>query len=331
MLASMKDPNASTVAEPTVRAFLESLPGPRQHPGTAIELENARAAFVDFETAGAPPPPRTEVDDHTVFLPSGKSVAIRIVRPPSTPEALPAVMFFHGGGWVFGDRESHGRLIRELAIGSHAAVVFVDFDRSPEAHYPVAIEQAYGATLWVAQHGSSVGIDPSKIALSGDSAGGNLAAVVAILSRRRGAPKICSQVLFYPVLDAALSRASYQQYGEGFMLTREGVAWTWDMYAPELDRRLEPTATPLNAAIEDLRGLPPALIIVGEHDVLRDEGEEYARRLMAADVPVTAVRYLGMIHAFVNLGALAETPSARAALAQACAALREAFKEQTSN
>jgi acetyl esterase len=328
MLASMKDTNTSSVAEPTVRAFLESLPGPGQHPRTAIELEKARAAFVAFETAGAPASPPAEMSDHTLVLPSGKNLRIHIVRPPSVGEALPAVMFFHGGGWVFGDRDSHDRLIRELAIGSRAAVVFVDFDRSPEAHYPVAVEQAYGATLWIAQHGSSVGIDCSRIAVCGDSAGGNLAAAVALLSRNRRVPEISSQVLFYPVLGADFTRPSYEQYGEGFMLTRDGVSWTWDMYAPDLGRRREPTASPLNAPIGDLSGLPPALIIIGEHDVLRDEGEEYARRLMAAGVPVTAVRYLGMVHAFVNLGALAMTPSARAALAQACTALREAFENR---
>jgi acetyl esterase len=316
------------VAEPTVASFLQSLRPPTPHPTTETELASARAAFVQFETAGAPAAEAAEVADHVAPLPDGGRVPIRIIRPPRIREALPAVLFFHGGGWVFGDRDSHDRLMRALAVGAHAAVVYVDFSRSPEARYPAALDEAYGASLWVAEHGAELGIDSTRIAVCGDSAGGNLAAAVALLAAKRGAPAIALQVLFYPVVDADFTRSTYAAFGQGFMLTAAGVSWTWDQYCPDPSRRREPTAAPLNASDAELRGVPPALIIVGEHDVLRDEGEAYARRLMRAGVTVTAVRYLGMIHAFVNLGALAETPSARAAIAQACEALRAAFVVQ---
>jgi acetyl esterase len=313
------------VDEPTVRAFLAALGPAAPHPKTPEERQKARGGFVQFETQGAPPAPPADVVDRTIDLEEGGQVGIRVIRPVAVHEALPAVMFFHGGGWVFGDRVSHDRLMREIAVGAHAAVVFVDFARAPEARYPVAVEQAYGATLWVAEHGASLGIDSARIAVCGDSAGGNLAAVVALVARKRGAPAILQQVLLYPVTDADFSRRSYAEFGEGFMLTAAAVAWLWDMYCPDVTRRLEPTAAPLRTPVEDLRGLPPALVIVGEHDVLRDEGEAYGRRLLRAGVPVTSVRYAEMIHAFVNLGALARTSAARAALGQVCAVLREAF------
>jgi acetyl esterase len=232
------------------------------------------------------------------------------------------VVYFHGGGWVVGGKDTHDRLVREIAGGSGAAVVFVDYARSPEARYPVALEQGYATAKWVAEQGPELGLDPSRLAVAGDSSGGNLAAAVAMLASRRGGPGIACQVLLLPATDAGFDTPSYGQFAGGPFLTRELMEWFWDHYAPDLEARREATASPLRATAEQLRGLPPALVVTAEHDVLRDEGEAYARKLMEAGVEVTATRYLGTIHAFVLLNALAGTPAARAAVAQACEFLK---------
>jgi acetyl esterase len=234
-------------------------------------------------------------------------------------------MYFHGGGWVLNDQETYDRLIREVANGAEAAVVFVNYTRSPEGRYPVAVEEAYAATQWGATNGVTLGLDTERLAVAGDSSGGNLATVVALLAKERGGPALACQVLFYPTVDADFDTDSYQQFAGGPFLTRNAMKWFWDQYAPDVARRAEPTASPLRASVDQLRGLPPALIMTAEFDVLRDEGEAYARRLGEAGVPVTAVRYLGTIHAFTVLNALANTPAARAAIAQASSVLRNVF------
>jgi acetyl esterase len=240
-------------------------------------------------------------------------------------ETLPIVMYFHGGGWVLGDKATHDRLIRKIANGVEAAVVFVNFTPSPEAHYPVALEEAYAATLWIEENGSALNLDVSHIAVAGDSAGGNLAAALALIAKERGTPHIGYQALFYPVTDSRFDTASYHQFADGYYLTREAMQWFWDQYAPDFGVRDEPTASPLRASVDQLRGLPPALIITGEFDVLRDEGEAYVHKLLDAGVEVTALRCLGTVHDFVMLNALSETPAARAALSQANYSLRRAF------
>jgi acetyl esterase len=212
-----------------------------------------------------------------------------------------------------------------LVNATQSTLVFVDYTRSPEARYPIAIEQAYSATAWVAEHGASLGVDTSRLAVVGDSAGGNMAAVVTLLAKQRQGPKLCFQVLFYPVTDADLDNGSYRQFGDGcYWLTRRGMQWFWDNYVAA-EGRQAPTVSPLQASLEQLRGLPSALIITAENDVLRDEGEAYVHKLIEAGVVVTATRYLGTIHDFVLLNALRHTPAARAAIAQAGAALRNAF------
>jgi acetyl esterase len=235
------------------------------------------------------------------------------------------VIYFHGGGWVLGDKETHDRLVRELVNATQSTIVFVDYDRSPETRYPLAIEQAYSATVWVAEQGASIGVDTSRLAVAGDNVGGNMAAVVTLLVRERQGPKINFQALLYPVTDANLDNGSYRQFGDGrYWPSTAGMAWFWDSYVAA-DQRQEPTVSPLQASVAQLQGLPPALVITAENDVLRDEGEAYAHKLIEAGVLVTATRYLGTIHDFMMLNALAETPAARAAIAQASAALRNAF------
>jgi acetyl esterase len=301
---------------------LEAKGGP---PIYTLSPEAARAVLLDVQS-GAVDRPAAEVDDRTI--PGGPTgeVSIRVVRPERVTQPLPVVVYFHGGGWILGDKQTHDRFIRELATGARAAVVFVNYMPSPEAHYPVAIEQSYAATQWAAAQGNEVGLDPSRLVVAGDSVGGNIAAVVALLAKQRGGPKIAAQLLFYPVTDASFDTGSYRQFSQGPWLTRRAMTWYWDAYAPDLATRAQPTASPLRASPGELEGLPPTLLLTAENDVLRDEGETYAHRLMKAGVEVTATRYLGTIHDFMMLNPIAGTPAARAATAQAVGALRAAFE-----
>ncbi|MBZ5493612.1 MAG: alpha/beta hydrolase [Acidobacteriia bacterium] len=290
-----------------------------------VPLDIARAMAVIGQLRFPVPRIEADVEDREIEIGSQGRLRIRIVRPVGSRGKLPGIMYFHGGGWVVNDRDTHDRLVREIAYGSEAAVVFVEYSRSPEARYPTAIEEAYAATCWVAQHGASIGVDPERIAVMGDSAGGNMATVVTLLARQRGGPKILAQVLFYPTTDCNFETLSYQQFGKDYFLTREDMQWFWNEYAPDPNVRLEPTASPLRASLEHLKGLPRALIITGECDVVRDEGEAYARQLARAGVEVTATRYLGMIHGFTFLNVFADLPAAKAAIAQATGMLRSIF------
>ena len=298
------------VVEPNTQAFLDELAakgGPQIY---ELSVEDARGVLGAAQGGKVPKLP-AEIEDRTIPGGPKGQVAIRIVRPKGSTGALPVVMYFHGGGWVLGDVETHDRLIREIANGAHAAVVFVDYSRPPEARYPVAIEEAYAATKWVSENGKTINVDCSRLAVAGDSVGGNMAAVVTLLAKQRGGPKIDFQVLFYPVTDADFDTPSYQQFAQGYFLTREAMKWFWDHYAPDVAIRTQSTASPLRATIEQLRGLPPALVINGECDVLRDEGEAYARKLIQAGVQVTALRYMGTIHDFVMLNVITDTPAAQ--------------------
>jgi acetyl esterase len=235
-------------------------------------------------------------------------------------------MHFHGGGWILGDKETHDRFTREIAVGANAAVVFVDYDRSPEVHYPIAVEQAYAATKHVAEHATELGVDPSRLALIGDSVGGNMVAAVTLLAKQRGGPRINLQVLCYPVTDSHFDTDSYNQFADGPWLTRRAMQWFWDAYLPDISGRGASTASPNQATLEELRGLPEALVMVDENDVLRDEGEAYARRLSQAGVRVTSVRFNGTIHDFMLLNGIAESPAVRAAIRQANDALKAALQ-----
>ena len=312
------------VVEPNTQTFLDGLAakgGPQIY---ELSVEDARGVLSGAQSGQVEKLPADSEDRLIPGGPKGQ-VAIRIVRPKGSTGALPVVMYFHGGGWVLGDVETHDRLIREIANGAHAAVVFVDYSRPPEARYPVAIEEAYAATKWVSENGKTINVDCSRLAVAGDSVGGNMAAVVTLLAKQRGGPQIHFQVLFYPVTDADFDTPSYQQFAEGYFLTREAMKWFWDHYAPDVAIRTQSTASPLRATIDQLRGLPPALVINGECDVLRDEGEAYARKLIQAGVHVTALRYMGTIHDFVMLNAITDTPAARSAIAQANDTLHKVF------
>jgi acetyl esterase/lipase len=238
---------------------------------------------------------------------------------------LPVILYIHGAGWVFGNAHTHDRLVRELAVGAGAAVVFPEYDLSPEVRYPVAIEQNYTVAKWVVEQGATKDLDGSRLAVAGDSVGGNMTAALTLMAKERGDVPLVQQVLFYPVTDASFDTGSYHQFATGYFLRRDGMQWFWDQYTTDEAERAQITASPLRASTEQLSGLPPALVITGEADVLRDEGEAYANKLREAGVAVTAVRYQAIIHDFVMLNALRETHAAEAAINQAVATLRAAL------
>lgn len=307
--------------EPVTQQFIDNLTEAGGPP--IYTLSPAAARKVLAEAQGRPVgKPAASIEDTTFPVgPTGK-VPIRIVRPEGARGLLPVVMYIHGGGWILGDRNTHDRLIREIAVGASAAVVFVDYDRSPEARYPVAIEQVYAATLHVVEYRRQLSVDTTRVAIAGDSVGGNMAAAITLMAKQRRGPRIDFQVLFYPVTDANFDTTSYDSFADGPWLSRPSMQWFWHAYQPDVAARKEITATPLNATIDQLKGLPEALVIVDENDVLRDEGEAYARKLTEAGVRVESVRYNGTIHDFVMLNALADTPATRGAIAQATTALR---------
>jgi acetyl esterase len=313
---------AAPVLEPAAQEFAQAT----ANPPYLFDLgpEKGRET-VDEVQAGDVVRPDVDITDTAV--PGGPSgtVSVRILRPRGDNGPLPVILYIHGAGWVFGNAHTHDRLIRELAVGANAAIVFPNYSLSPEAKYPTAIEESYAVAKWVAEHGAEQDLDATRIAIAGDSVGGNMTAALTLLAKQRGDVSFVQQVLFYPVTDASFDTDSYRQFAEGYFLRRDAMQWFWDQYTTDSAQRAEITASPLRATTDQLAGLPPALVITGEADVLRDEGEAYAAKLRAAGVPVTAVRYQGIIHDFVMLNALRGTSAAGAAIAQAIATLRTAL------
>jgi acetyl esterase/lipase len=288
--------------------------------------DQARQVLDDVQAA---PTPKPEVDERWTVVPASVGdVRVRIVTPPGSSDPLPTILYIHGGGWVLGNAGTHDRLVRELAVGVEAAVVFVEYDRSPEARYPVALEQAYATAQWITAHGADEGLDASRLVVAGDSVGGNMAAAVAILAKQRGDVTFRHQSLYYPVTDAAQDTPSYIEFADGPFLLAKSMAWFWDAYLPDESRRGEITASPLRATLEDLAGLPEAFVVVDENDVLRDEGEAYARRLIEAGVRTTTVRYNGTIHDFMMLNPLRTSAASSAAIDQAVAVLHRALHHE---
>jgi acetyl esterase/lipase len=318
----MTDSTHRPVLEPAAQAFVEATANP-PYLFDLGPVEGRKA--VDEVQSGEIAKPA--VDEEWVTVQGGPtgSVRARIVRPAGATGTLPVVIYIHGAGWVFGNAHTHDRLVRELAVGANAAVVFPEYDLSPEARYPVAIEQNYAVARWVVEQGAGKGFDATRIAVAGDSVGGNMTAALTLMAKERGDVPLVQQVLFYPVTDASFDTGSYRQFATGYFLRRDAMQWFWDQYTTDEKQRAEITASPLRATTEQLTGLPPALVITAEADVLRDEGEAYANRLREAGVPVTAVRYQGIIHDFVMLNALRETHAAEAAIAQAVSTLRTAL------
>ena len=276
--------------EHTTQAFLDAL-----NAGTGKRIEqlspkDARAVLTGAQASVKLTLPKADVSQKTISV-DGHNISLTIVRPAGVKGTLPVFMYFHGGGWVLGDYPTHERLVRDLVAGSGAVAVFVNYTSSPEAHYPVAINQAYAATQWVAEQGKEINVDGKRLAVVGNRVVGNMAAVVSLMAKDKGTPAICYQVLLWPVTDANFDTGSYNQFAEGHFLTRNIMKWSWDNYTTDTEQRAQIYASPLRATTDQLKGLPPALVQTAGADVLRDEGEAYARKLDHAGVPVTAVRY----------------------------------------
>ena len=326
MSTTIKTQTGTPVLEPEAESFVNAT---SKHP-FIFELPPADGRkLLDGLQSG--PVAEPEIDEEWITVKGGPTgeVAARIVKPRGATGTLPVLLYIHGAGWVFGDAKTHDRLVRELAVGIGAAVVFPEYSRSPEAKYPVAIEQNYAVARWIVENGATRGLDASRFAVAGDSVGGNMTAAATLMAKERGDVHFVAQLLFYPVTDANFDTGSYKQFAEGYYLRRDGMQWFWDQYTTDEDERNEITASPLRASLDQLAGLPPALVINGEADVLRDEGEAYANKLRQAGVPVTAIRHQGMIHDFVMLNALRGTHAAKAAITEAITFLSEALEART--
>ncbi len=285
--------------------------------------DGARKVLDELQAA---PIDKQHVTDTWITVPADVGdVRVRLVKPVDAGESLPVILYMHGGGWVLGNADTHDRLVGELAVGVNAAVAFVEYDRSPEARYPVAIEQGYATARWITEQGRTQGLDASRLAVAGDSVGGNMAAALTIMAKQRGDVAFVHQSLFYPVTDAAQDTDSYREFAEGPFLSAKAMAWFWDCYLPEQARREEITASPLRASTDQLAGLPEAFVIVDENDVLRDEGEAYARKLTEAGVRTTSVRYNGTLHDFMMVNLLRQTAATTGAVEQAIGVLRTAL------
>ena len=272
---------ADPVLEPTTQKFIDALSasgGPAIYTLTPDEARDVLSGAQSGEIAK----PAVDITDTTFAVGPTGATKVRIIRPQGNTDRLPVIVYFHGAGWVMGDTGTHDRLVRELSVRANAALVFVDYERSPEARYPVAIEQDYAVTKYVAEHSEQLNVDPTRLAIAGDSVGGNMTAVVSLLAQERGGPDITAQVLFYPVTDADFDNGSYTEFANGPWLTKPAMDWFWNQYLPEGIDRTDPKITPIHATSEQLSGQAPALVITAENDVLRDEGEAYARKLSQA-------------------------------------------------
>lgn len=312
------------IIEPTTQKFLDKINSSTGSPIYELPIEDARNVLSKVQDINVTKLP-ADIKDITIPAGPRRNTNIRIIRPKNNESKLPAVMYFHGGGWILGDINIYDRLVREISNGAQVAVVFVDYTRSPESQYPTAIEEAYAATKYISENGNSFNINSSKLAVMGDSVGGNMATVVSMLAKERGGPKIDYQVLFYPVTDANFETESYKEFANGYWLSTEAMKWFWNAYLPDENERKKYTVSPLHATIEKLSELPPALVITNECDVLRDEGEAYAHKLIEAGVKTTAIRLLGTVHDCVMLNALADTPAVRVAIELANIKLNQAF------
>jgi acetyl esterase/lipase len=317
-------PPLTPILEPAAKELVEATsPHPRIY---EVPPDQGRDILAGLQTGEGVTKP--DVEEEWVTVDAGKwgQVRTRIVRPRGISGTLPVILYIHGAGWVFGDENTHDRLVRELVVGAGAAAVFPVYDRAPEAKYPTQIEQNYAVAQWSAREGAQHGLDASRLAVCGDSVGGNMSAAFALMAKDRGDDvRVSCQVLLYPVTNADFDTPSYLQFADGDYLTRDGMIWFWDQYTTDAAQRAEPYASPLRASIDQLRGLPPTLVITDEADVLRDEGEAYAAKLREAGVDVTAVRVLGMVHDFLMLDLLRDTNATKVARHLAIDALKTAL------
>src|SRR5215813_14096044 len=307
-----------------IRKFLTALNSGTGKPIEELTPADARQVLIDAQNSVTVNYSGIEESAKTIMQ-DGETVRIHIVKPIGANPGSPVFIFIHGGGWVLGDYPTHRRLVRDLVVGSGAVAVFPDYTPSPEAHYPTAINQIYAATKWVSEHGNEIGVDGKKLGVVGNSVGGNMTASVVLMAKEKNGPAIKLQVMLWPVTNANFETGSYRELGEGRFLTRDMMIWFWDNYLPDKNARKEIYASPLQASLEQLKGLPPTLIQTAENDVLRDEGEAFARKLDEAGVPVTLTRYGGLIHDYGLLNPIAGIPAVQTALLQAAKVIKEAL------
>jgi acetyl esterase len=319
------DPSQNPKVEHRIREFLKALNSSGGKPIEQLTPIEARQVLVDAQASVPLELPTGDVEARTIVQ-DGLEVSLTIVRPAGATGVRPVFLFIHGGGWILGDFPTHERFVRDLVSDSGFTAVFVNYTPSPEAHYPTAINQIHAAAKWVAAHGAEISVDGKRLAIVGNSVGGNMTAAVALMALHKGGPDFKCQVMLWPVTDANFDTGSYQEYAEGYFLSRAMMQWFWDAYAPNTAQRREIYASPLQATTEQLKGLPPALVQVAGNDVLRDEGLAYARNLDAAGLDVTVVCYQNLIHDYGLLNAISEVPAVRAALHQVAEMLKKHLK-----
>ncbi|WP_207513754.1 alpha/beta hydrolase [Longitalea luteola] len=307
------------------KAFLKALNTSGGKPLETLSPKEARQVLVDAQASVQVDLSGIEESEKTITA-DGHTVKLNIVRPEGVSGALPVFIFIHGGGWVLGDYPTHKRMVRDLVVLTGYCGVFVNYTPAPEAKYPTQVNEIFAATKWVAENGAEINVDGKNLAIVGNSVGGNMSAVTALKAKENSGPQIKVQILFWPIVDADFETASYKQFGKDRFLTTPLMKWMYDHYTTDPKQRKEIYASPLQATVQQLRGLPPALIQVAENDILRDEGEAYGRKLDEAGVPVTLVRYDGMIHDYGLLNALAELPAVKSAFVQAAAELKRYLK-----
>jgi acetyl esterase/lipase len=305
-----------------VKAFLKVLNSGGGPPLESLPPLDAREVLVNAQASVQVDLSGIEESEKTITA-DGYTIKLNIVRPEQAKGKLPVFIFIHGGGWVLGDYPTHKRMVRDLAVLTGFAGVFVNYTRTPDAKYPQAINEIYAAAKWVAEHGDEIGVDGKNLAVVGNSVGGNMTAATALRAKENGGPKIKIHIMMWPVTDATFERESHKQFGDKRFLTLPLMKWMWDLYTTDPNQRKEIYASPLQASVEQLKGLPPALIQVAESDILRDEGEAYGRKLDEAGVTVTTVRYDGMIHDFGLLNGLAQEPAVRSLFEHAAAELKK--------
>mgnify|MGYP003632725930 CR=1 FL=1 len=304
------------------RAFLKRLNSTKVPPLEKLTPLKARKLLVNTQAVVKVNLLGIETSEKLIYS-DGYKFKLDIIRPEGVHKTLPAFIFIHGGGWVLGDFATYKRMVRDLVVLSGIAAVFVNYTPAPEAVFPRAINEIYAASKWVADHGEIINIDGTRLAIVGDSVGGNMTAVTALMAKKFGGPQIKCLIMMGPVLDANFTTKSYQHFGQDRLLTTSLMKWMYDLYIEDSSKGKDIFASPLQASLEDLKDLPPTLIQVAENDVLRDEGEAFARKLDEAGVPVTCIRYNGMIHNFGLLNDLAELPAVQSLLIHAAAELQK--------
>ncbi|UFW48213.1 MULTISPECIES: alpha/beta hydrolase [Bradyrhizobium] len=318
--AATPDPATDPRIAPQVRAFLKEI-NKDSSPFWELPQPKPQDILTGLQNKTPVDMSGVRTTEQTITQ-DGQTVKIYIMKPEQISGKPGVLLFIHGGVWIVGNFQNHQRLLRDLVVGSGQIGVFVEYTSLPEARFPTQLNQSYAVLKWVASHAEEFGADGSRIAVAGNSVGGNMTAALTLMARDRGGPKISHQVLMIPATDASVDTQSYHEFGTGRFLARAFMKYGWDLYAPDAASRDNPYVSPLRASLEQLRGLPPALVITSENDPLRDEGEAYARKLKEAGVSVIATRYNGMIHDFVLLNGILTDPEPEAAIRQMSAEIK---------